>query len=232
VITDLFVDDLLSLDAALQDVIPDVNSLADPRTKWTLPFPFLSKMLPSEPFHPSQHHAGCDFQYMDREGFLKVWNAVQETRKPIGHRRIYIHGMIGYGKSHILAALACSLAHEGCHLVFLPECREMLQSPVTYLKTALLCGFADLTSYAHRVAIRSCRSIRDEAQWALFAELLEMMTPHRSITSASVNHRTIAHMERTQTNDIELSMLGGMSEVSNVLAATLYVLHRRAHHTE
>lgn len=43
---------------------------------------------------------------------------------------------MGYGKSHILAALACLLSRLKCHVVLIPDCKQMVLDPLSYIQSA------------------------------------------------------------------------------------------------
>jgi hypothetical protein len=63
---------------------------------------------------------------------------------PTGHKRaIYVYGTMGYGKSHILAALACLLIRRGHRVLYFPDCRAACASWLGYLQRALLFAFRD-----------------------------------------------------------------------------------------
>lgn len=53
-------------------------------------------------------------------------------------RGLFLRGTVGYGKSHMLAALVLLLIMEGEGVVYLPDCRAMLGSLVPYVKAAIL----------------------------------------------------------------------------------------------
>ena len=55
---------------------------------------------------------------------------------------IFLYGTIGWGKSHLLAAMVCLLMRNGRKVVYLPDCRAMLQYPVRYFSSALVLTFA------------------------------------------------------------------------------------------
>jgi hypothetical protein len=61
-----------------------------------------------------------------------------------------VYGTDGYGKFHILAALACLLVRQKETVVYLPDCRAMLREPLEYLRNALLFAFADSSSSDYR----------------------------------------------------------------------------------
>jgi len=60
----------------------------------------------------------------------------------IWQRQMYfLHGTLGAGKSHLLAALTCLLIKQGHKVVYLPDCRVMLRNPFGYLQFALRFAF-------------------------------------------------------------------------------------------
>jgi len=79
---------------------------------------------------------------MSREAFEEAYGYVPSLRLD-GLSSLYIYGTMGYGKSYILAALACLLYRQGKRVVFIPDCRAMLINPLLYIKCALLCTFAN-----------------------------------------------------------------------------------------
>jgi hypothetical protein len=245
--------DLETLHARLQAVDPDAKQYSNPCSKVTIPFAFLSDRLPADRFELVDHRPGCDFQYIGRESFDRVWEAVDGLQTTIGRSQIYIHGTMGYGKSHILAALACVLAQKGNQVIYLPDCREMLWGPLPPLQTALLCAFSVPSLSLQQATIRACHSGADlvtfyrktPSRWYFIIDqmnafdeeasnedeisnvkknelndlLAEMTVSHYAIKSASANHKTTMHMQWKQTNDIKLSLMGGMSEVWNPLTS-------------
>lgn len=74
-----------------------------------------------------------------------------------GWNELYLYGTFGYGKSHVLAALACYLIRQGEEVVYLPDCRAMLRNFVGYIKGALLLTFADSVELQGKV-----EELRDE----------------------------------------------------------------------
>ena len=80
---------------------------------------------------------------MGREPFSELLANVLKLKVYVGYSQLYIQGTMGYGKSHILAALACLLTRLGKRVVYLPDCRQMVVDPVSYIRNALLCSFSD-----------------------------------------------------------------------------------------
>ena len=62
---------------------------------------------------------------------MELWNIYVETKDGVlRSRRIYVYGSMGYGKSHMLAALACLLVKQNERVIYFPDCRSMLESPL------------------------------------------------------------------------------------------------------
>jgi energy-coupling factor transporter ATP-binding protein EcfA2 len=98
---------------------------------------------------------------MGRESFHDLWKLVSAMNADGGNSQIHVYGTMGFGKSHILAALAGLLARKGKRVVYLPDCRQMVVHPLVYIQSALLCTFADPPSSAMRAKIRRLKSNDD-----------------------------------------------------------------------
>src|SRR3984957_7666913 len=148
-------DHIQELNASLQKIPSDSHWYSDPRNKDYLPFPFLYTRLPTERFRFRDSSIPF-FEYMGREPFSELLANVLKLKVYVGYSQLYIQGTMGYGKSHILAALACLLHRLGKRVVYLPDCRQMLVDPVSYIRSALLCTFSDssLSSQRRRNNIR------------------------------------------------------------------------------
>lgn len=102
------------------------------------------------PFLAPQHFASSRFHFNDedkfffygREKFGELYQEVMAMDRK-GKRRLYLHGTIGAGKSHILAALACFLRRQGKRVVYLPDCSVLVHSPVKGIKLGLIMAFSD-----------------------------------------------------------------------------------------
>jgi hypothetical protein len=68
-----------------------------------------------------------------------------------GNRRNHFHGMLGAGKSHLLAALACLLRREGKLVVFIPNCNELLADPTEYFGAALEAAYGGNRLYGPKL---------------------------------------------------------------------------------
>ena len=186
---------------------------------------------------------------MGREEFRRVHTTVSSLKIGGGGTRLYMQGTMGFGKSHILAALTCLLYRQGKVVVFIPDVRALFLAPLPYMQSALLCTFADPLFKEERKRIRACESLEDISSFYhgirafpylivdqinafdLFGLNMDSVAKERkdkcrifidglsvgsfTITSASANYQTAMHMEKKQTNEIKLSMIGGMSTVSS-----------------
>lgn len=223
---------------------PDHEAYADPTKLHHLPFPFIGP-LPRERFE----FTGETFSFMGREKFGEVRAGVERMLEE-NWNALYLYGTFGYGKSHVLAALACYLIRQGEQVVYLPDCRAMLQGFVAYTKAALLLTFANSAKLQEKVEeLRSEQGIEDFlAEYAhperlfIIADQMNALEEdkegnrdsidnntkrhvkvwlnkfrfgHRSIESASANHKTFRHMQQKQTNDIKIEAQGGFSTVNN-----------------
>ena len=138
----MFTVDYLARNRELYQLIkesssPDPETYSDPTQVFDLPFPFLGE-LPREKFKLSNNM----FTYMGRERFHELWAGISKMEND-GWDRLYLYGTAGYGKSHMLAALACLLIKQQKGVVYLPDCRAMLSGFVPYIKVALLLTFGD-----------------------------------------------------------------------------------------
>lgn len=71
---------------------------------------------------------------------------------------VYLYGGKGFGKSYVLATLACFLVRTGTQVVYLSDCREWLFNPLNYLQAAVLFAFVN-SSPSFREEILSCNDI-------------------------------------------------------------------------
>ena len=74
---------------------------------------------------------------MGRSKFNDLLERVQGARFLAGFERICLYGSPGYGKSHILAALACKLIREKKRVLYVPDCVQLLQNFEEVIRTGL-----------------------------------------------------------------------------------------------
>ena len=112
------------------------DQLSNPAIQTELPFPFAWDILP-ERFECTGEDQ--NWVFMGREKFPTLLDAVKTLQGPTKHWHGYhLYGTIGYGKSHLLAALVCYLIAADKRVVYIPDCRAYIRSPVDYIQAAIL----------------------------------------------------------------------------------------------
>jgi chromosomal replication initiation ATPase DnaA len=96
-----------------------------------------------ERFHVNDDDNERNWFYTGREKFVEVLDKFEQVRKDCSHSDLTIYGTRGYGKSHLLAALVCHLTARGVKVVYIPDCRDFVESPVEQLRAAMLFAWAD-----------------------------------------------------------------------------------------
>ena len=195
---------------------------------------------------------------MGRAKFAVVLEKILELKRT-GFMKLCVYGTIGYGKSHILAAVACYLMQQGKKVIYLLDCHAMLRGFVRYVKDALLLAFGD--SPNHQQEIAALESADDIAAFSerIYNEEIDLyfivdqmnaldfeednkdassngmkekvseglnsiMYGHYVVKSASANYRTAMHMEMKQTNELKISLFGGLEKVSILPLLNYYCL--------
>ncbi|KIX05608.1 uncharacterized protein Z518_03580 [Rhinocladiella mackenziei CBS 650.93] len=130
-----------------------IDKLSDPTSNHILDFPFIDSM--PERFNELNIAEG-KWLYMGRTMFKDFLHEVKEVRKSQVYRRCWLYGTQGFGKSHLLAALVCYFAAQDERVVYLPDCRCLLDDPVSYVKSAMLFAWADdFTTQKKIMALRT-----------------------------------------------------------------------------
>ena len=145
---------IAGLQEQLSKIKNDPKEYSDPRIVAQLPFTSVTQI-------PSRFRN--TFAYMGREMFSQIWStwlAVKDDDQR--YRAIYVYGTQGYGKSYMLAALACLLVRQGERVVYPPDCFAMLSDPLRYLQVALLFAIRDASSHEQ---ICSCETVDDLASF-------------------------------------------------------------------
>lgn len=223
----------------------DPTEYSNPGKIMTIPFPYLGPIVPTERFSLTTDKS---FHYMGREKFAEALTMINSFEIPNGDKVLYIYGSIGYGKSHILAAMACLLIQQGKRVVYLPDCRAMLADFLSYLQAGLLLAFGDSKHYQRRIQgfkrrtdiIDFCKhiSMRNIRLYFIVDQLNALDEEHSNddinanlkknstidslgkivynhfvIKSASANHKSAIHMMEKQTNELKISLFGGLTKV-------------------
>lgn len=200
-----------------QHVSADPQWYSDPNNYHSIPFPFMYHERPIERF--SLHDD--TFEYMGREAFQRVDKQVSSLKLGDGYTRLYIEGTMGYGKSHILAALACMLYRQGKRVVFIPDCRAMLRDPLPYIKSALLCAFADPLLVEKRNQIRACTT---KEQIYSFFHRLDGPTPYfivdqiNAFELSDVNTDLISDQQKKTYNSFIVALATGSFYITGASA--------------
>ena len=136
------------VDLPFEGVIPPPNfvkQFSEPAFDAKLPFPFVIEAYPDR-FNISPEDAERNWQYVGREKFTTLVDEFECFYKDGSKTRLIVYGTRGYGKSHLLAAIVCLLAAGKTHVVYVPDCRELVKRQVKYMKAAMLFAWADDTS--------------------------------------------------------------------------------------
>ncbi|KAK6515846.1 hypothetical protein TWF281_004437 [Arthrobotrys megalospora] len=125
------------LSKAMATLPTDPMAYSDPPRQMRLPFPHIGRIWPAR-FDVVDGY----FDYMGRTGSQHLASAVNELinkRRPL---KYYFNGTAGWGKSHLLAALACYLGAKGERVIYIPDCGQLLEShPLNYLKGCVLSAY-------------------------------------------------------------------------------------------
>lgn len=126
----------------IKGLIPDKKKLSTPGVELIkLPFPTASIRKPTDRFALDTDR---NWEYMRHRKFGELLFQVEALiEQPDRASAIWLYGTIGYGKSHILAALVCFLMKSGHRVLFLPDSRAWLNEPKLYQKDAMKLTWAD-----------------------------------------------------------------------------------------
>ena len=137
---------------------------------------------------------------------------------------------MGYGKSHILAALACLLIRKGERVVYIPDWRAMLRRPLTYLQHAFLMAFPDTDSAVYTHWVSRC---------ATYEELISLCDHYRGMKGqlCFIVDQFYAFDEESSgddyvTNENQKQLLTVVNELSaqHILITSASANHRTAKH--
>lgn len=221
------------------------EELSDPGFEMNLPFPFVYNTLPVR-FKLELKDGEHNWGYMGREKFAELLNKFTEVRQSPQNSGFWLYGTRGYGKSHLLAALVCYLTARGERVVYIPDCRECIKDPVTYMRAAMLFAWGDDDQreiiilldtmemiYRYFQGVRNVVFVIDQLN-ALACltgdspELIERKgqteqwlvrcrAGHKSILSTSANYKTYLQTETTQASELRLHVYGGLTTVGSLL---------------
>jgi len=142
-------EDIMKLDE-------DESNYSNPKKLLSLPFPYPGQKKPVDRFAINDDGF---FTYMGRKEFRNVLKTINQFRSGTGYMKLFVYGTVGYGKSHILSAIACSLIQKGKRVVYLPDCRQLSVDPEDYVKSALFLAYHDNDAKINE--INSCENFED-----------------------------------------------------------------------
>lgn len=126
-----------------------------------LELPFLSPyVLKNERFHPEEDKKDT-FLFYGRQDFRDLIDEILGLHCA-GRSKLFFHGTMAAGKSHLLATAACYLFRIGKHVVYLADCLALVKHPVYSIRIALCLASADKPDVLSKMSkIKTLDDIRD-----------------------------------------------------------------------
>lgn len=107
------------------------------------------------------------FRYYGREILRGIYEEVIALDLRKGYSMYYLHGSLGLGKSHMLAALVLALFKEKRKVVFLPDCRALARSFLATLKDGLALTYAYFDDEEALHGCLGCRTPTQLVEWCV-----------------------------------------------------------------
>ena len=218
-----------------------IEKLSDPAAKYTLAFPFVG-FDQSDRFKVVQGN----WPYVGRTKFKELVQELREVRQSEVYSHVWLYGTQGYGKSHLLAALVCYLVAQDERVIYIPDCRTLLQNPVKYVRNAMLFAWADNITTQREImkldtkgeiedffdpplnaifvvdqmnALKTSDVSRDEARHRqeLSQWLDRFILGHKAVYSSSANHTDYLQQSIKQNSNRVLRVYGGLTRVSYLI---------------
>ena len=234
--------------AAIHKAIRDLDTIdfADPAKLTMLPFPSPLE-VPYQRFKWHKQDDVSHFSCMGRSKFIELYEQTQGPNFVEAFESIYLYGPSGSGKSHILAALVCLLIRKGKHVVYIPDCRTLIDGFMRNMQMAFCFAFhEDIASF--RTIEDLVKFSGDQAwlapdrrfyiivdQYNAFegdhlkqekqkarGSLLEIASGHHFILSAFANEQSHMMAEQKQSGMTVFKLLGGMDDVRWLLTISVY----------
>ncbi|KAF8539440.1 hypothetical protein BDD12DRAFT_96983 [Trichophaea hybrida] len=147
-----------------------------------------------------------NWEYMPRRKFGELLHQVEALiEQPELASAIWLYGTIGYGKSHILAALVCFLMKSGHRVLFLPDCQAWLDELETYLQKAMKLTWAD-----DPVSLRKIDGMKTLPEITSF---LQTIYCHQGVTVIFITD---------QMNALQMDLADLLLAIKNQLRMVLY----------
>ncbi|CAG8660646.1 1384_t:CDS:1, partial [Diversispora eburnea] len=212
---------------------------SDPKNFFLLPFPYPGEVKPIDRFAINDDGF---FTFMGRKKFSDVLSEINTFKSGTGYMEMFIYGTVGYGKSHILTAIACFLLRSGKRVVYLPDCRKLAVDPTEYIQSALFLTYVDDDAKTNKInacesfdqIIKFCRSLDEKLYFIvdqmnaldeyndtgintnlkqkIKGDIDRMCWGHFYIKSSSANNHAVLHLKQKQTNEKKITLYGGFDE--------------------
>ncbi|KIX05607.1 uncharacterized protein Z518_06479 [Rhinocladiella mackenziei CBS 650.93] len=167
-----------------------VDKLSDPTLNHILDFPFIDTI--PERFKEPDIAEG-KWLYMGRTMFKDFLHEVKKVREERFYRRCWLYGTQGFGKSHLLAALVCYFVAQDERVVYLPDCRSLLDDPVSYVVAAMLFAWADdFTTQKKIMALNTEDQIRKFFKSQKNKNVVFVVDQINALMSDSIRNREMA----------------------------------------
>jgi len=215
-----------------------VAQLSNPAIQHKLPFPFCH---PTTPLRLKVTKG--DWQYVGREKFCELLRELEITRRESYYHELWVYGTWGYGKSHLLAALVCYLTALDERVIYIPDCRNCSDDPVTYFRTAMLFTWTDKPTQDEILTLNTMEKIgyflkqrkkaffvidqmdalnvksgdQDsvrEAKTNLATWIPIFISTHKAVLSSSANNQSYLRQQNHQNNNRTMRVYGGLTKVS------------------
>jgi DNA replication protein DnaC len=182
--------------------------------------------------------------YAGRIMFRKLIEELKMVREGYTYTTVWLYGTQGYGKSHLLAVLACYLLAQDERVIYIPDCREWLRNPIGDIKKAMLFAWADeITTQEEIETLRTEVEIEDflmrqsnvlfivdqlnaltESNGSnaeilrrgqLYSWLMRFTSDHIAVFSSFVNYEEFVDKSKKQTSNRVVPVYGGLERVSH-----------------
>src|SRR5438045_1253185 len=184
------------------------------------------------------------WSFVGREKFAKLVEDFEMVLESCQYTGLWVYGTEGYGKSHLLAVVVCYLIARGKRVVYIPDCRECLNEPLSYILPSMLFAWADDETMQRK--IMELNSVDDfdrlieyrrdivmvfdqmdgldildnedkeieRYKGNLYKWLIGFRAAHKAVLGTSANNRSFRLMNLDQTSEINMRLYRGLTEVS------------------
>ncbi|KAF3918463.1 hypothetical protein ABW21_db0203439 [Orbilia brochopaga] len=141
------VDNLtLPLLKAIELLNPDPSYHSDPSSRSEVPFPYVGTNQPPGKFHLKDGK----FTFMGRTSFAQIYEDITDICEH-DTGEYFLKGNLGWGKSFVLALIACLLLRDGKKVIYIPHARTLLSTGLRYLQECFYLAYARDTTKLERL---------------------------------------------------------------------------------